>query len=327
MDNPLSLAFLTLPHVPVPEVIQIAAEAGFSGVGLRLLPATPQEPPYALLDDARALREARAALAETGLRVMDVEIVRLKPETEVAAFRPFLERAQALGARHVLVAGDDADHARLTERFADLCALAAPHGLTADLEFMPWTRVPDLATARAIVEAAGAPNGGVLVDALHFDRSTSTLAEVSALPPALVNYVQLCDGPAEYDPSPEGLATLARTARLFPARARSTSSASPAHSRRGSPSASRCRTSPATAQCPRARAPHAPMPPPARSCAPPNGRRQGRDTKDSFAGADARRVETKYDPNTPRIYTKYALPPAQHPAGGEGAGPATPCVI
>jgi sugar phosphate isomerase/epimerase len=216
MDNPLSLAFLTLPHVPVPEVIQIAAEAGFSGVGLRLLPATPQEPPYALLDDARALREARAALAETGLRVMDVEIVRLKPETEVAAFRRFLERAQALGARHVLVAGDDPDHDRLTERFADLCALAAPHGLTADLEFMPWTRVPDLATARGIVEAAGAPNGGVLVDALHFDRSTSTLGEVSALPPALVNYVQLCDGPAEYDPSPEGLATLARTARLFP---------------------------------------------------------------------------------------------------------------
>ena len=216
MENPLSLALLTLSSVPVPEVIRIAAEAGFAGVGLRLLPATPQEPPYPLLDDARALREARAALAETGLKVMDVEIVRLKPETEVAAFRPFLERAQALGARHVLVAGDDPDLARITDRFAAVCALAAPHGLTADLEFMPWTKVPDLATARAIVEAAGAPNGGVLVDALHFDRSTSTLAEVSALPPALVNYVQLCDGPAEYDRSPEGLATLARTARLIP---------------------------------------------------------------------------------------------------------------
>jgi IclR family transcriptional regulator, acetate operon repressor len=186
----------------------------------RRRPAPPARHPAgaALCAARRRPRPARGPLRACRDRaaVMDVEIVRLKPETEVAAFRPFLERAQALGARHVLVAGDDPDLARLTDRFAELCALAAPHGLTADLEFMPWTRVPDLATARTIVEAAGAPNGGVLVDALHFDRSTSTLAEVAALPPALVNYVQLCDGPAEYDPSPEGLAALARTARLMP---------------------------------------------------------------------------------------------------------------
>lgn len=212
----LSLAFLTLPGVPVPEVIRAAGAAGFTGVGLRLLPATPQEPAYPLLDDAGALREARAALDETGVRVVDVEIVRLKPETDVAAFTPFLERAAALGARHVLVAGDDPDHGRLTETFGAFCALAAPFGLTGDLEFMPWTKVPDLATARGIVEAAGAPNGGVLVDAIHFDRSTTTLAEIRALPHSRVNYFQLCDGPGQYDPSPEGLAALARTARLFP---------------------------------------------------------------------------------------------------------------
>jgi sugar phosphate isomerase/epimerase len=216
MDNPLSLAFLTLPLVPVPEVIRIAADTGFTGVGLRLLPGTPEEPPYPLLDDAAALREVRAALEATGVRVTDVEIVRLKPATEVAGFRPFLDRAAALGARHVLVAGDDPDRARLTERFAAFAVLAAEHDLTADLEFMPWTQVPDLATARAIVAAAGAPNGGVLVDALHFDRSASTQAEVAALPPGLVHYVQLCDGPAAYDRSPEGLALLARTARLMP---------------------------------------------------------------------------------------------------------------
>ena len=64
---------------------------------------------------------------------------------------------------------------------------------------MPWTGVPDLAAARAIVEAAGEPNGGVLIDALHFDRSATTLDDVRATPPGLVHYVQFCDGPIDYD--------------------------------------------------------------------------------------------------------------------------------
>src|SRR5690606_32839856 len=59
-------------------------------------------------------------------------------------------------------------------------------------------------------------NGGVLVDALHYDRSASTLDEIAALPKAQVNYVQLCDGEVPYDPSDEGLIRIARGARLFP---------------------------------------------------------------------------------------------------------------
>ena len=59
---------------------------------------------------------------------------------------------------------------------------AAPYGLTADLEFMPWTYVPDLATANKIVAQAGQPNAGVLVDALHFDRSNSSIAELARVP-------------------------------------------------------------------------------------------------------------------------------------------------
>ena len=65
--------------------------------------------------------------------------------------------------------------------------MAAGHGLTAVLEFMPWTAVRDLQAAREIVEAAGRPNGGILVDALHLDRSGSTLDQVAALPAARVN--------------------------------------------------------------------------------------------------------------------------------------------
>ena len=216
MTHPLSLAFLTLHDVPPAEVARAAAATGYDLIGLRLLPAAPGEAAYPLMTDPAARRAVRAVLADTGLGVGDVEIVRLKPDTRAAAFLPFLECAAELGARHVLVAGDDPDAARLTAGFAAFCELARGFALTADLEFMPWTAVPDLRSALAVVEGAGQDNGGVLVDALHYDRSATTLDEIRALPRRRVNYVQVCDGPADYDPSTEGLIRVARSARLFP---------------------------------------------------------------------------------------------------------------
>jgi sugar phosphate isomerase/epimerase len=214
MGHLYSLAFLTTFELGPVEAIRIAAETGYDLIGLRLLPAAPTEPEYPILTDERVLAEAIAALGDTGIAVADIEIARLKPETNVAGFARFFERGQRLGAKNVLVAGDDPEEARLTESFAALARLAAGYGLTVDLEFMPWTKVPDLATARRIVEAAGEANGGVLIDALHFDRSATTLADIAALPAARINYVQFCDGPADYD---EGGIDLAGLARAIPA--------------------------------------------------------------------------------------------------------------
>lgn len=216
MTHRYSLAFLTVFDLGPVEAVRAAADAGYDLVGLRLLPAAPGEPGHLIMTDDRLLAETAAALRDTGIGVADVEIVRLKPETDIAALTPFFARAERLGAANVLVAGDDTEEARLTERFTTLARSAAGHGLTVDLEFMPWTGVPNLAAARRVVEAAGEPNGGVLIDALHLDRSASTLEEVRALPAGRINYVQFCDGPADYDPSDAGLIDVARRARLMP---------------------------------------------------------------------------------------------------------------
>ena len=42
----------------------------------------------------------------------------------------------------------------LVERFAALCDRAAEHDLLVALEFMPWTGIPDVASAAALVEAS-----------------------------------------------------------------------------------------------------------------------------------------------------------------------------
>ncbi len=215
MGYTYSLSHLTVLDMAPPAMLALAARVGYDAIGVRLLPATPGGPAY-LMDDPRLLRETRAALADTGIPIFDLEIIRLEPHTDVTTFKPFFEVGQALGAKAILVAGNDPDEARLTARFAALCEAAAPYGLSADLEFMPWTDVPDLSKAIRIVRAADQPNGGILVDALHFDRSDSSVAELATVPRDWLHYVQLCDAPAEKPTTVEGLIHAARAERLFP---------------------------------------------------------------------------------------------------------------
>jgi sugar phosphate isomerase/epimerase len=206
---------MALPLAP-PEMVRLAADTGCTAAGIRLLPAAPGGPHHPLMDDPAMLRETLAVIADTGVGILDLEVIRLNADFRVETFAPFLATGEQLGARHILVAGDDPDEARLTASFATLCEAAQRHGLTADLECMPWTTVPDLGSAARIVAAAGHPNGGVLVDALHFARSASTLADVAALPRAWLRYAQICDGVVPGPTTVDGLIFDARCERLLP---------------------------------------------------------------------------------------------------------------
>ncbi|MBR0870410.1 TIM barrel protein [Bradyrhizobium tropiciagri] len=211
-----SLAALTaLGLSPVP-LVEVAAACGFEQVGFRLLAATPGGVAYPLMDDPQQLRETRSRLAATGVRVADLEVVAFRPDTSVTSLEAFLETGCELGARHTLVAAYDPDLVRFTDRFAEYCELAGRFGLTADLEFMPWTYVPDLGTAQRIVAAVAHRAAGILVDALHFDRSAGRLADLQRIPVERLHYWQMCDGPAEPPSSTEGLIHAAREERMFP---------------------------------------------------------------------------------------------------------------
>jgi sugar phosphate isomerase/epimerase len=211
-----SLAHLTLLDVAPAELVGIAAGAGYQKIGVRLLPANPGGAAYPLMQDALALADTLARMRDTGVGVFDLEIIRIGAGFRPSDYLPFFEVGARLGAKAMLVAGDDADEARLTASFAALCEASAPFGLSADLEFMPWTRVPDARTALRIVAGAAQPNGGVLVDALHFARSGSSLADVVAIPRSMLNYAQICDAPAEVPATTEGLIHTARCERLLP---------------------------------------------------------------------------------------------------------------
>lgn len=212
----LTLAPLTALALAPPQLMDVAAAAGLDGIGIRMLPAAPGGRAYPLMDDAALLRETLAAKAATGMRILDLEMVRIGPAFDVTAFASFFETGAKLGASHVLVAIDDAATSRVTASFAQVCEALRPYGMTADLEFMPWTDAPNLATARRIVTGAAQPNGGILIDALHLARSNSPIADTDLIPPAALHYAQICDGPAEAPATIEGLIHAARCERMLP---------------------------------------------------------------------------------------------------------------
>jgi sugar phosphate isomerase/epimerase len=216
MTRALSLAALTVLELTPPEMVTCAAEAGFSHVGIRLLPATPTEPQYDLIGDTPMLREVEHRLAGTGLKVLDVEIFRLKPETRVADSEAAIATAARLGAAELLVAGNDPNEARLIDNFAAFCALAGRYGLGAGLEFMPWTDAKDLPQAARIVERCGQANAGVLIDPFHLSRSRSRIADIATIPPSRLRIMQFCDVPAAIPEAMDAILAEARAERLFP---------------------------------------------------------------------------------------------------------------
>lgn len=172
--EPIGVAHFSAIEIPPAEFVGLAAAAGFSRVGFRLFPAFPGAPFYSLAAGSPAAREVAARLGDTGVTLWDIEFVVIDAAFDPASHRRVLEDAAALGARRLSVCGEDADRARLTDNFAALCALAAELALAVDLENMGWRPVRAFSDALAVVEASGAPNGGVVVDALHFFRNGGT---------------------------------------------------------------------------------------------------------------------------------------------------------
>jgi sugar phosphate isomerase/epimerase len=216
MTRALSLAALTVLELSPPEMVECAAQAGYAHVGLRLLPATDHEPTWPVIGATPMVRELERRLADSGVRALDIEIFRLQPDTAVARYLPALETGARLGAKHVLVAGNDPDETRLTERFAALCDLGAALGLSFDLEPMPWTDVKDLGQAARIAAHSRQANAGVLIDPIHFDRAGNRPADIAAVPPERLHYAQLCDAPAERPRDVPTLLHQARSERLMP---------------------------------------------------------------------------------------------------------------
>lgn len=216
MTLAFSLAHLTVIGLSPPEVVRVAARTGYRTVGLRLIRVTGESPGYPLMHDARIMSATKAAMADTGIGVLDIELIRITPEIDVSGLEPFLAAGAELKAKHVITAPYDPDLSRLADRLAAIETLAVQYGLHAVLEFFPWTVVPDFGSALEIVEATGLPDIGVLVDTLHFNRSKSSVEQLARAPSGRLPFVHVADAPVQESYTSEELLRAARAERLPP---------------------------------------------------------------------------------------------------------------
>ena len=154
----LSLSPLTILDASPAEQVSAAAAAGFDAVGLRVSPAA-DERVWPMLGNTPMLRETLARLADTGRRVLDVELIMLRPDHRLGDVLPVLDAAVRLGARFVNVLGYDAEHERLVQHFGALCAAAGERELRLGLEFMKYSEVKTLDAAFAVIDGAAHPAG------------------------------------------------------------------------------------------------------------------------------------------------------------------------
>jgi sugar phosphate isomerase/epimerase len=211
----ISLSHLTVVEVGPPDLIDLAADAGFASTGIRLSPAVRGGNAYPLRAGSPEMKQTLARMNARRIRVLDIEVALIDDDTEVRSFVPTFEAGAELGATRVCVNIDDPDRLRSVDKFAALCDLAAPFGLTLDLEFMVWRPVSTLEIAIEVVRAANRPNGKILVDALHLDRSGGSVAALAAVDPSLLGSAQLCDAPKQR-PAASGIVEEARGRRLPP---------------------------------------------------------------------------------------------------------------
>jgi sugar phosphate isomerase/epimerase len=203
------LAPLGFLEVPPPDLIALAAAAGFASVSLRLRAAVPGGPAFPMRTGDDLMRACRRRIAETGIQVLAIEQVGLDRATSVPALRAMLEAGAELGATRLVCSGDAPDFAVVVDRFGELCLLAEEFNMAVDLEFMPFRAVKTLEDAVAVVAAAARKNGRVCLDALHLFRSGGRVGSLSAVDASCLGALQLSDAP----PTPPPAAALAEEAR------------------------------------------------------------------------------------------------------------------
>ena len=185
--------------------MESAAEAGFTGIGI-----WHADLEYTLR--THSLKEMRQILDDNGIEHVELEFLNdwfldgePKRRSDIRK-RLLLTAAEALRARCVKV-GDfvrqPCPMPKLIESFATVCREAAEHGTKVGFEMMPFCIIDSLESARALVEGAGAPNGGIFFDLWHIVKIGIPYDEVARFPAQYIAGVELNDGFSKANSMPD----------------------------------------------------------------------------------------------------------------------------
>ncbi|MFL4475726.1 sugar phosphate isomerase/epimerase family protein [Paeniglutamicibacter sp. MACA_103] len=208
----LGLAQLSLVSTAPPQLVRIAAMAGFDFIGARVRQVTAAERAYDLQPGSAMLADTLRAVAETGVGIKDIEFLLLDGSDQREAWLRMMEAGAALGASTLTVAASLTDHGLLADILGRMASDGRDHGIVPTLEVISYQSVDSLPLAAQLATEAGAK---IVADTLHLSRVGTTdgqLREHAALIPML----QLCDGPATAPADRDALVLESRSERAVP---------------------------------------------------------------------------------------------------------------
>lgn len=191
-SHPITVSSWTLgDKCTFEERVVAAKEAGYEGIGLRA------ETYVDALAEGLHDEDILAILAKHDMKVTEVEYITLWAEDERSYEQKYKEQicfhmCDLFGVGHInigLMETYSVEHD--AKKLAELCRRAGDRII--GLEPMPYSGVPDLATAWAIVSQSGADNAYMILDAWHWVRANQPFDILTAEQAKKVISIQIND--------------------------------------------------------------------------------------------------------------------------------------
>ncbi|MEV2196818.1 sugar phosphate isomerase/epimerase [Streptomyces phaeochromogenes] len=182
------------------ERVEAAGAAGFKGFGLLHEDLVEAERTY-------GLSGVRSLFEDNGLVHLELELLvdwwadGPRRAASDAVRLDLLRTAEALGAHHLKIGPDVEDRPweldRWAGEFATLAAQADGVGARLAIEFLPWSNLKTVHDGLRLVETAGHPAGGLIIDVWHTERAHTPPADLADVPASRIVGVELNDADSE----------------------------------------------------------------------------------------------------------------------------------
>ena len=192
--NRLGVEQLSVLGLRPVEFVNLVADLGCNclSTGLSGMPGYAS---FSLREDKSLRREMIAAMRDRGVSISLGEGCIVRAGQDIRDIASDLDILQELGAERINTVSMDPDLARSLDQFGTLAEMSAARGMESSIELCPVLTINNLASAVAAVRHVGRKNFRLLLDTMHLARSGATAAEIAALDPTMIGYVQLCDAP------------------------------------------------------------------------------------------------------------------------------------
>jgi sugar phosphate isomerase/epimerase len=182
------------------ERVEAAGDAGFKGFGLLYADLLEAEREYGLAG-------VRSLFADNGIDHIELELLTdwwadgPRRAASDAVRVGMLWAIEALGARTLKIGPDVADEpwdlGVWAKEFATLAAQADSVGARLGIEPLPWANLKTVHDGLRLVEAAGHPAGGLIIDVWHTERAHTPPADLADVPGARIVGVELNDADSQ----------------------------------------------------------------------------------------------------------------------------------